>query len=99
LQNSELLPWFITAIVIGGVITGSINSMIRGKIERTFRSLGMITGKQKQEIIDVVGPPTSVSIVGSDLTLLQWETKYYNIVLRFNGDICEGVATDVPRFG
>lgn len=86
------LPWFIGATIVGGIITAAINAAKGSELQRKFSSFGVLAGKTKQEIIDAVGPPSAISSVGENMTLLQWQEQTYHIALRFNGDICEGVT-------
>ena len=64
-------PWFIAAIIIGGAITAAMNAAKGSEMANRFAALGTIAGKQKQEIIEEVGLPTSISAIGEDLMLLQ----------------------------
>ena len=92
-------PWFIAAIVIGSAITAAMNTAKGVNLANQFAALGTIAGQKKQAILDVVGPPTSISAIGEDLTLLQWQRDGYHIALRFNGEICEGVTHEFLHKG
>jgi hypothetical protein len=48
-----------------------------------FRSLGILTGKSRQEIISKVGSPTSVSTLAHG-QLLQWQEPGFHIALKFD---------------
>jgi hypothetical protein len=99
MADLSFLPWLIGAIIIGGAITAAMNAAKGGEMARKFAALGTLAGKHKEEIIDAVGPPTSISAVGDGLTLLQWQTEGYHIALRFNGDVCEGVTHEFLHQG
>ena len=52
---------------------------------RRFAQLGNMRGKSKYEIIEAVGPPSSVS-QGAGYTLLQWQTRGYHVALKFDDE-------------
>jgi hypothetical protein len=49
-------------------------------------------GKTKAEIIAAVGPPNSISELGGDETLLQWQATSYHIAIRFQGEVFAGIS-------
>jgi hypothetical protein len=51
-----------------------------------FQLLGNMTGKTADEIIVVVGQPTSRSSIAHDQMLLQWQATGYHIALLFNAE-------------
>ena len=52
-------------------------------LSQKFISLGIMSGKHMNDIIDVVGPPNSRSPVGNKL-LLQWIATGYHISIMFD---------------
>lgn len=86
------LPWLLGAILLGGVITAAKKSAQGAELQQKFVGLGNLVGKTKDEIIAAVGPPNSLSSMGDDSTLLQWQTQGYHIALLFRGELCEGVT-------
>ena len=84
---------FAILIGLGALVAYSGLSDIKGK----FASLGVLQGKLKDEILAVVGPPSSVSAMNDGKSLLQWqhisEAGGYHIALLFDHeDICEGIT-------
>jgi len=61
-------------------------------LQSKFTKLGSVNGRTHNEIIAVVGPPNSVSAIGPNQTLMQWQTTRYHIALKFTGDICDGIT-------
>ncbi len=90
------LPWLIGAIVVGGAISAAIqqaNVTTPGReLHQKFESLGDMTGKTKDEIIAVVGPPTSTSALPEGKTLLQWQATGCHMALRFADDVFDGIT-------
>lgn len=52
-------------------------------LSRRFMSLGDMYGKSRQQIVDTVGEPTTVSYLGR-AQLLQWQVPGYHIALRID---------------
>ena len=96
MDGMGFLPWLIGAIVVGGIISAVMqqaNVTAPGReLHQKFESLGDMTGKTKDEIIAVVGPPTSVSELPDGKTLLQWQTTGCHMALRFDGDAFDGIT-------
>ncbi len=96
MDGMGFLPWLIGAIVVGGIISAVMqqaNVTAPGReLHQKFESLGDMTGKTKDEIIAVVGPPTSVSELPDGKTLLQWQTTGCHMALRFDGDVFDGIT-------
>lgn len=86
------LPWLIGSVILGGIITAAINAAKGGELQSKFAGMGDLMGKSKAEILGIVGPPSAVSSIGDDLTLLQWQVEGYHVALRFRGELCEGVT-------
>ncbi|WP_386066300.1 hypothetical protein ACFJIW_17405 [Tahibacter sp. UC22_41] len=93
------LPWLVGAIVVGGAISAALAGMQGESLAQKFAALGTLTGRSRQEIIDAVGPPNSVSAVGAGQTLLQWQVQGYHIALLFTGDRCDGVTHEFKHSG
>lgn len=65
--------------LVGNVLsTGQRERAAGRQLAGKFTSLGAMTGKTKEEIIAVVGPPNSVS-AGIGYQLLHWSRKSYYI--------------------
>jgi hypothetical protein len=99
MADTGFFPWFIGAIVIGGAISAALAGMKSHSLAMKFGALGTLTGRSKQEIIDAVGLPNSVSAVGVGQTLLQWQVDGYHIALLFTGDVCDGVTHEFKHSG
>ncbi len=85
--------WVVGAIVVGGLITAATRNVQGNALATKFAELGTLTGKTQQEIIAAVGEhPTSVSALGENQTLVQWQKENYHIALAFTGDICDGIT-------
>ncbi len=89
----DFLPWLVGAIIVGGLITAAINAEQGNSLASKFAALGTLTGRTQEEIIAAVGEaPTSVSVIGENQMLVQWQKQGYHIALAFTGDICDGVT-------
>lgn len=89
----DLWVWIVGAIVVGGIITAAMNNAEGNDLATKFAALGTLTGRTREEIIAAVGEqPTSVSSIGENQTLVQWQKTGYHIALAFTGDICDGVT-------
>lgn len=86
----ELFFIFIGVAVVGGVIT----SLVFNNKADKFVGMGDITGKSPDDIIAVVGSPSSISNIGPDQVLYQWiETSSaggYHYAIQFNDGKCIG---------
>lgn len=89
---------FIVALVmtsVGGfilyVITNVFVMFPGAQMRSKFVSLGDMRGKHKNEILQVVGNPNSVSAL-VDGELLQWQATGYHIALLFQNNICQGIC-------
>lgn len=56
------------------------------ELHRRFLALGDMTGKTADEIIAVVGRPTSISSMAGNATLLQWQATGCHMALLFGAD-------------
>ena len=54
------------------------------RLQSDFISLGPMTGKTADEIIAVVGPPTSRSFMANNYVLLQWQETGYHMACLFD---------------
>jgi hypothetical protein len=78
--------WFIIDMII----------KIPGKIlQSKFAGLGTLSGRTKDEIYAVVGPPNSISYLEEGKTFCQWSATNYHIALTFDNEICEGVNSEM----
>jgi len=75
-------------ILVGGfVIYAIIVAITRApgqSLAKRFQMLGVMTGKTREEIIAVVGPPHSVSTMADNGQLLQWMQAGYHIAIMFD---------------
>tara|TARA_R110002111_G_scaffold262694_1_gene340241 strand:+ start:194562 stop:194855 length:294 start_codon:yes stop_codon:yes gene_type:complete len=65
------------------------------QLQQKFIKLGDLRGMHKDEIVQKVGPPQSISAVDESTILLQWMATGYLIALIFNEDICQGVNQEI----
>jgi hypothetical protein len=91
------MGFLLFAVIALGVIGAIAASASLSSIQKKFAGLGTLTGRTKEEIIKVVGPPTSISGLPNGKTLLQWQhisqAGGYHIALRFDDQgRCEGVT-------
>jgi hypothetical protein len=72
-QNNDPTGTILVILVIGGLLAVfAARASRRGRpLPRNFVSMGNITGKSKDEIVKVVGPPNSISTVAGGI-LYQW---------------------------
>ncbi len=85
-----LLGVFIGYWIIYGYPKSQANAL-----RQKFVNLGTLQGKTRAQIEAVAGKPSSwASLIGNKSTYT-WSTSRYHITLRFNGDICEGVTSEI----
>lgn len=93
-QNTGLL--FLIFVVIPIIVLifkfNPFKGMPIGTARMLFDNIGEVRGRTKSQIIAVVGQPKSVSSIGPDQTLLQWQSHGYHIALHFSGDVCIGIT-------
>lgn len=92
------MEYFILPLIGGIVLYVIIKTIVRlpgTTLRNNFISLGILTGKTKAEIINIVGQPNAISSLPEGKILLQWLASGYHISLIFNGEFCEGVAQEV----
>jgi hypothetical protein len=53
-------------------------------LQNDFINLGPMTGKTANEIITIVGPPSSRSFMANNYMLLQWQETGYHIACLFD---------------
>lgn len=86
----------IALAFIGGLILFVLVSVLvraqGSQLQQRFGSLGELPGKTKEEIIAVVGPPSSVSAAPEGKTVLQWMAPGYHVALLFEGEACLGIT-------
>src|SRR5215212_6025288 len=63
-------------------------------LRKKFVSLGAVEGKRLPEIEYVVGRPKSWSTIGVNRFSYSWHTQKYDVILIFNGEICEGISEE-----
>lgn len=78
--------------VMDGIPKAQKKAMVEG-----FGSLGDLRGKTLAQISAVVGKPSGrASIAGSKVTY-SWSTRGYYVTLEFDGDICQGVVSEIEN--
>ena len=86
----QVETWIAIITGIVGLIA-AINHGANGKrLQKNFQGLGVLAGRKRAEIEQVVGAPQSISTIGDQL-LLQWMQDGYHISLLFKDDVCQGV--------
>ena len=96
----EFVILFLT--LMGGVIIYAIIAVCTvspgKKLHQNMVSLGTLTGKTYDEIVEVCGEANSVSTTTKNrkrIIIRQWITTGYHIVLLFDkNDICLGVSSE-----
>ena len=96
MEDLGFWPWLVGAIVVGGAISAAFaqaNVSAPGReLHEKFVSLGDMSGKTKEEIIAVVGQPSSVSALPDGRTLLQWQATGCHMALQFNSEMFEALT-------
>jgi hypothetical protein len=96
MSDLGFLPWLVGAIVVGGAISAASQKQdvtAPGReLHKKFVSLGNMTGKTRDEIIAVVGQPTSISELAGGKTLLQWQATGCHMAVRFAGNMFDGIT-------
>jgi hypothetical protein len=81
---------FIAFIVVVSIVSGLTFSSKANK----FIKLGNVSGKTLDEIVKVVGKPTSMSSIGSNQVLYQWisvsSSGSYHYAMSFTDGKCIG---------
>jgi hypothetical protein len=90
---------FLLPLVGGLVFYFLIKIVVLSKgrsLRSRFRGLGTIKGRTRNQIVQAVGRPNTISSLPNGKTAVQWIAPGYHIVLRFvdGGDnsVCEGVT-------
>ena len=92
--------WYLYVLpLIGGLILYAIIKVVvripAASLNAKFVKLGVLKGKTLAEITAVVGQPNAVSVNAEGITVRQWITPGYHIVLLFDeNDICLGVNSE-----
>ena len=86
--------------VVGGLIYYALTSAFvkapGTMLNQKFVNLGTLKGKTLQEITDVAGSPSAISVMGDGTKLYQWQATSYHIALIFDeNDICLGVSSEI----
>jgi hypothetical protein len=99
-DDSHLGAAIVSALVggwLGGWLCASgAATARRNSLPARFKRLGDVRGKTKEEIIRVVGPARSWSLVGDGRELMQWMENTngyaYHISLIFTNGLCDGIT-------
>ena len=67
-------------------------SLQAASLQSKFSRMGTLRGRTRNEIIAAAGQPNSVSSIGPNQTLMQWQTTGYHIALTFTGEMCNGIS-------
>lgn len=82
-------------IVVGGIVLATIIGAVTAgskvsSLQRSFASMGDMTGKTKADVIRQVGPPQTISALPEGGSLLQWQiinqAGGYHIAIAFDAD-------------
>lgn len=75
----------------------------RGNVSQRLVSLGNVKGRPREELIGLLGPPTSISSTGDGGQLLQWQkisaysgSWHYALIFDEHG-ICGGITHQFAR--
>jgi hypothetical protein len=86
----SLGSFFLIAIVARLIVLPMMSPPINKKIS----SLGTLSGKTREEIMSVLGPPSTVNPAGNGRLVLGWAKGDYRIDLLFDAN---GVFAEVIR--
>lgn len=93
----DSLLWIVGLVAplfLGVFLFQFIGGLVRSggfAMRKKFLKLGVLSGRTRQQIVRVVGPPNATTQLGDGRTQEQWLKPGYHIILIFNGNICEGV--------
>jgi hypothetical protein len=88
----EGIHWIILATMVLPIVWAVTSAAGAQNTQKKFAALGALKGRTKDEIVEEVGLPNSVSLVGANKELLQWQRPGYHIALLFTDGVCEGVS-------
>jgi hypothetical protein len=86
---------FLLGVGIGWWIISGKPAADARALQNKFVSLGNVKGKTPTQIQQVVGPPKSWAAIGENRTSCSWNTQKYHVTLIFDGDVCEGVSSEI----
>lgn len=89
--SGQPTSWIWLILLIPGIASIGYASQARS-LRSKFDRLGILKGKSKSMIITAVGAPNSISVVGPNQTLLQWQIAGYHIAILFTGEVCDGIS-------
>lgn len=89
---SNTFIWIIFAMIAIPIIGSLISAAKTNQLQKRFSDLGNVIGINEAHIVNMVGEPTSRSVVGENMSLLQWQSQGYHIALSFTDHICTGIA-------
>lgn len=94
----EGIGTFLITLVGGLVMYAIIDWAVKAPgraLQNKFINFGDLRGMHKDELIQLVGPPQSISAIDDTKILLQWMATGYLIALIFEKDICQGVNQEI----
>jgi hypothetical protein len=94
-MDDSAFPIIIGTFFGGLVLYAIMNSLVRSpgaSLRHKFQELGTIQGRTLHQIIAVVGPPNSRSVIGNGRVVCQWMATGYHVALIFTDDICDGIS-------
>ena len=82
-------------ILIGWWIVWGRAAADARELRRKFISLGTVAGKRLAQIEQAVGKPKSWTTIGQNRFHYRWSTQTYSVILTFQGDVCEGISSEI----
>ena len=60
------------------------------RLQNRFRRLGVLQGRELDEIVRTAGPPSHRTRLGENREVLEWRRVGFHIALSFTGGVCDG---------
>lgn len=87
--------FILIGVGVGWYIIDGVPKAEARELQAKFISLGELRGKTYAQIVRVAGRPQSRAGIDDSRYSCSWNTQKYHITLQFNGDICEGVTSEI----
>lgn len=88
----------ICMVVTWAIEHGTANNSGK-RLHAKFAELGTLAGRTRDDIVAVVGPPSSMSRLAEGRVLLQWQAAGCHMALMFRDDTCQGVSHQFVQQG